>query len=102
MRMPQAASTHIRRDRARTIGISHCHGMRNRLQSHQQRRSLFPRIVLISSRHFKLDTERVCLTIQSMHKEELDEPGSGLNAVTRRSFLGTTLAGGTAVLAGGI
>ena len=37
-----------------------------------------------------------------MHKEELDQPGSGLDAVTRRSFLGTTLAGSAALLAGGI
>lgn len=37
-----------------------------------------------------------------MHKEELDRPGSGLDAVTRRSFLGTALAGSAALLAGGI
>jgi amidase len=37
-----------------------------------------------------------------MDKEELDQPGSGLDAMTRRSFLGTTLAGGAALMAGGI
>jgi len=37
-----------------------------------------------------------------MNKEELDQPGSGLDAMSRRSFLGTTLAGSAALLAGGL
>ena len=40
--------------------------------------------------------------MQSMHTEELDGPGSGHGAVTRRGFLGTTLAGSAALLTGGI
>ena len=37
-----------------------------------------------------------------MDTEELDQAGSGHGAVTRRGFLGTTLAGSAAVLTGGI
>ena len=37
-----------------------------------------------------------------MQTEELDRPGSGHGPVTRREFLGTTLAGSAALLTGGI
>jgi len=37
-----------------------------------------------------------------MHMEELDRPGSGHGSVTRREFLGATLAGSAALLTGGI
>ena len=37
-----------------------------------------------------------------MDKDELDQPGSGLDAMTRRSFLGTALAGSAGLLTGGI
>ena len=37
-----------------------------------------------------------------MHMEPLNQPGSGHDGVTRRAFVGTTLAGGAALLTGGI
>ena len=37
-----------------------------------------------------------------MHREPLNQPGSGHDGVTRRAFVGTTLAGGAALLTGGI
>jgi amidase len=37
-----------------------------------------------------------------MHTEQPDQPGSGHSGVTRREFVGTTLAGGAALLTGGI
>ncbi len=37
-----------------------------------------------------------------MHTEPLNQPGSGHDGVTRRAFVGTTLAGGAALLTGGI
>ena len=41
-------------------------------------------------------------TISFMHTEQLDRLGSGHGSVTRRAFVGTTLAGGAALLTGGI
>jgi amidase len=37
-----------------------------------------------------------------MYTEPLNQPGSGHDGVTRRAFVGTTLAGGAALLTGGI
>jgi len=60
------------------------------------------RLESVRAADYWLDMGGHGLTISFMHTDQPDRLGSGHGGVTRRAFVGTTLAGGAALLTGGI